>query len=167
MPVSQHWTRSWTGPADALADPYPSGTQSRSSGQIVLVVDASILAVALADDGPDGDRARDRLRGEQLAAPEIVDLEVVSVLRGQLRKEMLDERRAALALRDLVDLPLQHASHLPLLPRCWELRTNLTPYDAAYVSLAEILDAALLTGDRRLASAPGPRCSIEVLLPSS
>lgn len=129
----------------------------------MLVVDASVLAVALADDGRDGDRARARLRGEHLAAPDLIDLEVTSVLRGQLAGGHLDVRRADLALADLVDLPIQRAPHRPLLPRCWELRANLTVYDAAYVALAEALDADLLTGDVRLAKAPGPRCRIETL----
>jgi predicted nucleic acid-binding protein len=128
----------------------------------VLVVDANVLAVALGDDGADGDQARRRLRGERLAAPELVDLEVLSVLRRQFHGGGLDGRRASLALTDLADLPIQRESHVPLLPRCWELRANLTPYDAAYVSLAEFLDAPLLTADRRLATAPGTRCLIEV-----
>jgi predicted nucleic acid-binding protein len=129
----------------------------------VIVVDASVLVVALADDGHDGDSARLRLRGERLAAPELIDLEVVSVLRRQRRQGGLDDRRAAQALSDLACLPLQRASHLPLLDRCWELRGNLTVYDAAYVALAEALDVSLLTGDARLARSTGPYCTIETL----
>jgi predicted nucleic acid-binding protein len=129
----------------------------------VLVVDASALVVALADDGPDGDLVRVRLRGESLAAPELVDLEVVSVLRKQLAIGALDRRRAGLALTDLADLPLRRAPHLPLLARCWELRENLTVYDAAYVALAEALDVPLVTADTRLGRAPGTTCHIEVL----
>jgi len=129
----------------------------------VLVVDANVIATALADDGVDGDRARARLRGERLAAPQLLDLEVASVLRGQHRSGALEARRAELALADLDALPLQRAPHQPLIGRCWELRNNLTVYDAAYVALAEAITADLLTGDRRLAKAPGPRCRIEVL----
>lgn len=125
----------------------------------MIVIDASVLATALGDDGEDGDAARRRLRGEELAAPEIVDLEVASVWR----RTLTDERRGALALADLADLPLRRAPHLPLLPRCWELRHNLTPYDAVYVALAEALEVALLTADGRLARASGIRCAVDVL----
>jgi predicted nucleic acid-binding protein len=129
----------------------------------VIVVDASVVAVALADDGHDGDSARARLRGERLTAPELVDLEVASVWRRQVREGAMDTRRAALALADLTALPLRRVPHRALLARCWELRDNLTTYDASYIALAEALEATLLTGDGRLARASGPRCHIEVL----
>jgi predicted nucleic acid-binding protein len=129
----------------------------------VLVVDASVVVVALADDGPDGDGARARLRGEEIAAPELLDLEVASVLRRQVRAGAIDTRRAGFALADLMAVPLIRAPHQPLLQRCWQLRDNLTVYDAAYVALAEALGADLLTGDTRLAKATGPRCRIETL----
>lgn len=129
----------------------------------MLVIDASVLATALADDGRDGDLARSRLLGEVLTAPELIDLEVVSVLRRLTLAGQLPERRSSLALADLVDMPIQRASHAPLLERCWELRSNLTAYDAAYVALAEMMDLVLLTTDERLARAPGPQCSVEVL----
>jgi len=129
----------------------------------VLVVDASVLATALGDDGSDGDLARARLRDQQLAAPELIDVEIASVLRRQLSAGRLDARRARLALDDLVDLPMQRAPHLSLLARCWDLRDNLTIYDAAYVALAEALGTTLLTADTRLANAPGVMCPVEVL----
>jgi predicted nucleic acid-binding protein len=125
----------------------------------VIVVDASVLATALGDDGAGGEVARGRLAGEELAAPEIIDLEVTSVWR----RTVPDERRAALAFTDLAELPLRRVPHLPLLARCWELRHNLTPYDAAYVALAEALEVSLLTADERLSRAPGIRCGIELL----
>lgn len=130
---------------------------------MTLVVDASVLIMALADDGGEGAAARGRLRGEALTAPHLIDLEVASALRTLTARGALTERRASAALRDLSDLPLQRAPHAPLLPRVWALRGTLTPYDAAYVALAEALEAPLLTADRRLAKAPGPRCPIEVL----
>lgn len=129
----------------------------------MIVVDASILAPALGDDGGDGDRARTRLRGEQLVAPQLIDLEVVSVWRRMAAAQQIDIRRARLALDDLDTLPLRRAPHAMLLRRCWELRANLTVYDATYVALAEALGVALLTADQRLARAPGLRCRVEVL----
>jgi predicted nucleic acid-binding protein len=127
----------------------------------VIVIDASIVAPALADDGDDGDRVRQRLRGERLAAPELIDLEVASVIRKTLLAGDVDQRRARLALADLGALPLRRVSHRPLLPRAWELHPNVTPYDAAYVALAELLDVPLLTADHRLARSPGARCRFE------
>jgi predicted nucleic acid-binding protein len=129
----------------------------------VLVIDPSLLAVALLDDGLDGDTTRQRLRGQSLAAPALIDLEVLSVWRGLSRRGQLDARRVALALEDLRSLPMQRVDHAPLLERCWQLRENLTVYDAAYVALAEALQATLVTGDRRLARASGSRCAIEVI----
>lgn len=129
----------------------------------MIVVDASVLAVAVADDGDAGDRYRQRLRGEALAAPELVDLEVTSVLRRHVREGALSPSRADQALADFTDLPLRRSRHLPLLDRCWELRENLTPYDASYVALAEALDCLLVTADGHLARAPRIRCAVEVL----
>ena len=129
----------------------------------MIVVDASVIAPALADDDEDGDRARERLRGERLVAPELLDLEVVAVVRKALFAGVLDERRAAMALADLANLDLERVSHRPLLGRIWELHPNVTPYDAAYVALAETIEATLVTADHRLSQAPGPRCEIEYL----
>jgi len=129
----------------------------------VIVIDASVLAPALADDGADGDRVRLRLRGEQLVAPELVDLEVLSTVRRAVRAGRLDERRSGQALDDLAALPLRRVPHLPLLARAWELRDNLTAYDAAYVALAESLRALLLTADGGIEKASGVRCDVEVL----
>jgi len=132
----------------------------------VIVADASVLVVALADDGPDGDQARARLRGERLTVPELADLEIASVLRRQMKAGILNARRAHLALDDLAALPAHRAPHRPLLPRCWELRGDLTIYDAAYVALAEAINTTLLTGDQKLARVPGPQCPIEILQPA-
>lgn len=129
----------------------------------MIVVDASVLAPALVDDGDDGDLARARLAGHTLAAPELIDLEVTSVLRRLTASGSLEGRRADLALRDLVEFPVRRASHQPLLVRCWQLRHAVTPYDAAYVALAEALDVTLLTADARLARAPGITCPVDLL----
>jgi predicted nucleic acid-binding protein len=96
-------------------------------------------------------------------APELCDLEVIAVIRKALLAGVIDERRAAMALADLAVLDLERVSHRPLLARIWELHENVTPYDAAYVALAETIEATLLTADRRLSQAPGPRCQIEYL----
>lgn len=128
----------------------------------MIVVDASVIVTALADDGPDGERHRARLAGERLAAPHLLDVEVVSAWRRAARGA-LDERRMQLARDDLRSLPIRRVPHTPLLERCWELRANLTTYDAVYVALAELIDAPLVTLDARLADAPGPTCPIEVL----
>lgn len=129
----------------------------------MTVVDASILVTAVADDGADGIFIRDRLRGEDLAAPELIDLEVASVLRRLTLAGRLTTERAADALADLSDFAIKRASHRPLLARCWDLRTNMTIYDAAYVALAEGLGTVLLTADSRLARSAGARCPVELL----
>lgn len=146
-----------------LVDRYLSQTQWPPCVTTVIVVDASVLVVALADDAQDGHKARARLRRERILLPELADLEVASVLRRQMAAGLIDGRRAGLALQDLAAMPARRVSHRPLLNRCWDLRDNLTIYDAVYVALAEAMDAVLLTADQRLARAPGPLCSIEVL----
>ena len=129
----------------------------------MIVVDASVIAEALLTDDEDGDRLRERLRGERLVAPELIDVEVVSTLRRAARAGRLDARRSTQALADLASLPLQRVPHLPLLGRVWELRDNLSAYDACYVALAEVLDTVFLTADGRVKRAPGIRCEVTVL----
>lgn len=129
----------------------------------MLVVDASVVAPAVADGGPDGVRFRQRLHGEQVAAPDLLRVEVISVIRRQLRVGTMDANQAYQAVTDLLDLPVTVYPTAPLLVRCWQLRDNLTAYDACYVALAETLGCSLVTADSRLSRAPGPRCPIEVL----
>jgi predicted nucleic acid-binding protein len=129
----------------------------------VIVVDASVVAPALGDDDAGGDRARSRLAGEHLVAPALIDIEVASVWRRASRAGRLSDRRAGQALADLADAPLARAPHLPLMNRVWDLRDNLSAYDAAYIALTELLDTVLLTADSSLAAAPGIRCEVEVL----
>jgi predicted nucleic acid-binding protein len=128
----------------------------------VIVVDASVLATVLIGDEQAAETLRRRLLRRALAAPSLVDLEVVSVLRRKRVQGRLDEHRAGQAVVDLHALPLARAPERPLLQRVWELRHNLTSYDAAYVALAETLRVPLLTGDQRLAAAPGIRCEVEL-----
>lgn len=129
----------------------------------MIVVDASVLAVALGDDGADGSSARGAVADEVLAAPELVDLEVLSVWRRQVAAGKMTARHAALAVSDLAALPLRRMSHRLVLQRCWELRNTVTVYDAAYVALAEALAIPLLTADARLSRAAGLRCEIKLV----
>jgi len=130
----------------------------------VIVVDASVLANALADDGADGRFARERLsRGGDLVAPDLVDVETVSVFRRRWLAGDITARRFSAAVEDLEDVSLTRFPTLPLMRRAYELRANVTAYDAVYAALAEQLDCVLVTADARLAKAPGIRCSVEVL----
>jgi predicted nucleic acid-binding protein len=129
----------------------------------VIVVDASVLYTALTGDNEDGDRVRARIHRDALAAPQMLDIEVMAVLRRDHLRGALTQRRAEQALADLAGLPIQRMSHQHLLERCWELRDNLTVYDSAYVVVAETLGIKLLTADRRLAAAPGIRCDVELM----
>lgn len=130
----------------------------------MIVVDASIVVTAISVAGADGERSRDRLiQGADLHAPELLDLEVLSVLRRRASSGDIDETAAGAALESLSELRVTRYPHLPLLPRVWTLRANLSPYDATYVALAEELDCPLVTGDRRIARAPGIGCAVEVL----
>lgn len=128
----------------------------------MIVVDASFLVMALADDGANGNRARVRLRGEELAAPHLVDVEVTSVLRRAVRTGGVTGQRAGQALHDLMDLEIERVPPVTLLDRVWALRANYTSYDACCVALAELFDAPLLTYDAKMAAASGARCAFEV-----
>ena len=132
----------------------------------MIVVDASIVANAIADDTGEGDAARRELRRDNdLAAPDLVDVETVSVLRKRWLAGDLTARRFRAAITDLGDLAILRYPTLPLMGRAYELRGNLTPYDAAYVALAEGLGCPLLTSGGRLAAAPGPNYAIRVVSP--
>jgi predicted nucleic acid-binding protein len=130
----------------------------------VLVVDASVAGPAVADGGPYGARCRNRLRGERLAAPDLLGVEVLSMLRRQVGRAELALAQAEGAIVDLLDLPVMIYPTALLLRRMWQLRDNLTSYDACYLALAEALDAPLLTRDSRLARVPAVRCAVEVLV---
>ncbi len=130
----------------------------------MIVVDASAVIEVLLNT-PAGLRAADRLfaDGETLHAPHLLDLEVAQVLRRYALSAELDSARGAQALEDLAALPLSRYPHDVLLPRIWELRHNVTAYDAAYIALAEALAAPLVTRDAALAASRGHAARIELL----
>jgi predicted nucleic acid-binding protein len=127
----------------------------------MVVIDASVLVDALLVAGP----ARERLANDNLQAPELIDAELLSVLLRLVLADKLQEGHALQALATAERLGLRRHPSRCLWPRAWELRTNLSAYDALYVALAERLNAPLLTADARLARAPGLRCSVELLEP--
>ena len=128
----------------------------------MIVADASVVIAALVDENPSGNWARSRLVSEKVTVPDLLYLEVASAVRRLEQHGELTARHAAAAMEDLMALPFQVARLRTLVPRCWELRHNVTPYDAAYVTLAEFREAPLVTADRRLAAAAGPMCLIEL-----
>lgn len=128
----------------------------------MLVADAGVVVAALVQADALGEHARGLLL-DDVAAPELLDLEVGSVLRRLVLSGQLGVRRASGALTDLGDLPVRRVSHRPLLARCWDLRHAVSFYDGAYVALAEALGAPLATTDARLARAVGSRCHVELL----
>jgi predicted nucleic acid-binding protein len=101
--------------------------------------------------------------GQTLHVPHLLDVEVAQVVRRYAASGDITAQRGAEALADLADFPLHRYPHDFLLPRVWELRHNLTAYDAVYVALAEVLGAPLLTCDQSLAGAPGHRARIDVV----
>jgi predicted nucleic acid-binding protein len=130
----------------------------------MIVLDASAALDWLLQT-PTGHRIEERIysRGESLHAPHLLDLEVSQVLRRLARQGVISTRRAEEALRDLLDLRVTRYPHAVFLPRIWQLRQNLSAYDAAYVALAEQLGAPLVTRDQRLASAAGHAATVEVV----
>ncbi len=111
-----------------------------------------------------GARIEERLlsRGQSLHAPHLLDVEVAQVLRRYAAAGDLTPQRGREALTDLSEFPVHRYAHDLLLPRIWQLRLNVTAYDAVYLALAEVLPAPLVTCDRRLSSAPGHSAKVEV-----
>jgi len=130
----------------------------------VIVVDASALLEVLLRT-PAAETVKRRLlhSRQTLHAPHLLDVEVAQVIRRYALAGEIDPERGGVALADLSDFPLRRYPHGFLLPRVWELRNNLTAYDAVYVALAEALDAALLTRDQRLAAAAGHSVRVELV----
>jgi predicted nucleic acid-binding protein len=132
----------------------------------MIVVDASVLANAVGDDEKDGRQARDLLRvHRELAGPDLVDVEATAVLRRRWLAGTITDERFEQAVDDLADIPVARFPMLGLLRRAFELRANVTAYDACYVALAEALDWPLCTADHRLARASGPRCAMQLITP--
>jgi len=129
----------------------------------VIVLDASAALDWLLQTSA-GQRIEQRIysRNESLHAPHLLDLEVGQVLRRLVREGAVSRQRADQAIEDLLDLRITRYPHFVLLPRIWQLRHNLSAYDAAYVVLAEKLGARLFTRDARLASASGHTATIEL-----
>jgi predicted nucleic acid-binding protein len=129
----------------------------------VIVLDASAVVDWLLHT-PAGLKIEQRIytRNESLHAPHVLDLEVAQVLRRLVRERVISTARAAQAIDDLLDLRITRYPHFVLLPRIWQLRHNLTAYEAAYIALAGSLGAVLVSRDERLGSAPGHRALVEM-----
>jgi len=130
----------------------------------VIVLDASVVIEVLLQTD-DGIAIADRILtpNETLHVPHLIDIEVAQVLRRFVMRGEVKAERAQQALEVMAEFPLTRYDHEPLLSRIWELRENLTAYDAAYVALAEGLDATLVTRDRKLAAVPVLRGAVELL----
>ncbi len=130
----------------------------------MIVLDASAVVSILLCPGSDAEPIRERVEspGESVHVPHLLDVEVLNVLRRQTLRGILARERGATALQDLENIKMTRYSHVPLLGRIWELRENVTAYDAAYVALAEALGAPLITRDVRLARAPGNNATVEL-----
>lgn len=127
------------------------------------VVDAGVVVDALIPEGRFTTAARRVVVSGGLVAPELVDIEVIHALRRMVRLGEVSGPVAQESVETLGIVPLTRRTHRPFLPRIWELRDNLTAYDATYVALAEALGCPLVTADARIAAAPGVRCEIVVL----
>ncbi len=130
----------------------------------MIVLDASaVLELLLNTEG--GALVSERIAdpAESLHAPHLLAVEVTQVLRRYVATQSITSELARAALDDLTALDIDRYAHEPFLDRVWELRDNLTAYDAVYLALAEVLECPLLTFDSRLAASPGHRASVESL----
>lgn len=125
-----------------------------------VVCDASAVVAVLLDAGPDGRWATEALTGVDLAAPSLLPFEAANIIRRHEVAGLITADQAAQAHSDLLDLAIEQWPYDLLAPRAWQLRRNLTTYDASYVALAEFLGATLLTLDRRIGRAPDLRCTV-------
>lgn len=125
-----------------------------------VVCDASALVALLLDSGADGRWATQALTGVSLAAPALLTFEVANIIRRSELAGTVSADQASQAHDDLLELAIEYWPYELLRPRVWDLRRNLSSYDASYVALAEMTEATLVTLDRRIARAPGVRCTI-------
>ena len=130
----------------------------------MIVLDASAVIDVLVESGSGVEDIRERIEepGQSLHVPHLMDLEVLQTLRRYVLHGTLSPERSDKAFERLTDIAFERYPHASLLRRIWELKDNLTAYDATYVALAEALDAPLVTRDARLARAPGIRAEVEV-----
>lgn len=126
----------------------------------IVVCDASAVVAVLLDSGPDGQWATAAISGATLAAPALMPFEAANIIRRHELAEVVTADQAAQAHADLRDLAVDEWPYDVLASRAWELRRNLTAYDASHVALAELLDATLVTLDRRIRDASGVRCTV-------
>jgi len=133
---------------------------------VTLVIDASTAVAALIDSGTDGRWAESLLASDSLAAPHLLTAEASNILRRSALAGAISGQDASLAYSDLLDLRVELFPYAPFATRIWDLRDNVTCYDAWYVALAEALNAPLATLDARLARASGPRCRFLIAAPS-
>ena len=126
------------------------------------VIDASVLVAALVDSGSTGSWAEDVISEGPLAIPELALVEATNILRRMEQNKHISRPEATAAHRDLLRLDMEAYPFAPVTARVWDLRSNLTSYDAWYVALAEALQFPLVTLDLRLSRAPGPRCDVIV-----
>lgn len=127
-----------------------------------VVADASALVAMLIDSGSDGRWATDALSGAEIAAPDLLPFEAANIIRRQELAGTIGSDQAAQAHADLRQLTIESWPYELLAVRAFELRANLSIYDASYVALAELIDANLITLDRRIAGAPGLRCALSM-----
>ncbi len=133
----------------------------------MIAVDASVLTNAFTDDGPAGTRARTELaRDAHWAGPEHLVVEVFSAVRGRWLGQKISQKRAEDALMAMESATIDLVATTPLLRRMWELRSNVTGYDAAYLAVAETFGCALVTADARHARVPDVRCEVRLALPA-
>jgi len=129
----------------------------------VIVLDTSAIVEFLVGNDPVAERVREATAGEVLAAPHAVDLECASTLRGLVQGSKLPPDEAERGLQLLGRMKIRRYGHVLLLPRIWQLRHNMWPYDAAYVALAESLSADLVTLDGKMEKVPGLTCTVRNL----